>query len=122
MDEVHDARERRLLQTQCVLDFFAIIDILAAFYGIQSHQCMEMTPSLACANKCVFCWRHHKNPVGTEWKWKVDAPEELLEEAVKNHYSMVKQMKGVPGVSKERLEEAFSIQHCALSLVGEPIT
>lgn len=40
------------------------------FYGIKSYQCMEMTPSLACANKCVFCWRHHKNPVGTEWKWK----------------------------------------------------
>jgi tRNA wybutosine-synthesizing protein 1 len=30
------------------------------FYGITSYQCMEMTPSLACANKCVFCWRHHK--------------------------------------------------------------
>lgn len=29
------------------------------FYGIESHRCMETTPSLACANKCVFCWRHH---------------------------------------------------------------
>ena len=28
-----------------------------AFYGIESHRCMETTPSLACANKCVFCWR-----------------------------------------------------------------
>ena len=27
-----------------------------SFYGIASHQCMESTPSLACANKCVFCW------------------------------------------------------------------
>lgn len=35
-----------------------------AFYGIHSHRCMEATPSLACANKCVFCWRHHSNPVG----------------------------------------------------------
>jgi tRNA wybutosine-synthesizing protein 1 len=33
------------------------------FYGIESHRCMEATPSLACANKCVFCWRHHSNPV-----------------------------------------------------------
>lgn len=32
------------------------------FYGIESHRCMEATPSLACANKCVFCWRHHTNP------------------------------------------------------------
>ncbi len=30
-----------------------------SFYGIESHRCMETTPSLACANKCVFCWRHH---------------------------------------------------------------
>lgn len=29
------------------------------FYGIASHQCMEATPSLACANKCVFCWRYN---------------------------------------------------------------
>ncbi|NXP80159.1 TYW1 synthase, partial [Ramphastos sulfuratus] len=28
-----------------------------SFYGIESHRCMEATPSLACANKCVFCWR-----------------------------------------------------------------
>ncbi|KAJ1455475.1 flavoprotein-like protein [Pelagophyceae sp. CCMP2097] len=27
------------------------------FYGITSYQCMEATPSLACANKCTFCWR-----------------------------------------------------------------
>ncbi|KAM4648643.1 uncharacterized protein AAGF69_012548 [Amazona ochrocephala] len=26
------------------------------FYGIESHCCMEATPSLACANQCVFCW------------------------------------------------------------------
>ena len=45
------------------------------FYGITSYQCMEATPSLACANKCVFCWRHHKNPVGTEWRWKEDEPK-----------------------------------------------
>ncbi|CAK8531814.1 unnamed protein product [Lathyrus sativus] len=24
-----------------------------SFYGIESHRCMEATPSLACANKCV---------------------------------------------------------------------
>jgi tRNA wybutosine-synthesizing protein 1 len=40
---------------------------------------------------------------------------------MKNHLQMVKQMKGVPGVIKERFEEASTIRHCALSLVGEPI-
>ena len=55
---------------------------------------METTPSLACANKCVFCWRHHSNPVGTEWKWKMDPAETVLEGALENHYKMIKQMKG----------------------------
>jgi tRNA wybutosine-synthesizing protein 1 len=30
-------------------------------------------------------------------------------------------MKGVPGVLPEKLEEGLNVQHCALSLVGEPI-
>lgn len=46
--------------------------------NIPRYQCMEATPSLACANKCVFCWRHHKNPVGREWRWKEDPPEQVI--------------------------------------------
>ncbi|XP_063524381.1 S-adenosyl-L-methionine-dependent tRNA 4-demethylwyosine synthase TYW1 isoform X4 [Pongo pygmaeus] len=65
------------------------------FYGIESHRCMETTPSLACANKCVFCWRHHTNPVGTEWRWKMDQPEMILKEAIENHQNMIKQFKGI---------------------------
>ncbi|NWY20951.1 TYW1 synthase, partial [Aphelocoma coerulescens] len=91
------------------------------FYGIESHRCMEATPSLACANKCVFCWRHHTNPVGTEWRWKMDQPEVILQEAIENHQNMIKQFKGVSGVKAARLEEALTVKHCALSLVGEPI-
>ncbi|XP_005100660.1 S-adenosyl-L-methionine-dependent tRNA 4-demethylwyosine synthase TYW1 [Aplysia californica] len=91
------------------------------FYGIESHRCMETTPSLACANKCVFCWRHHTNPVGTEWKWKMDDPQTIFDSAVKNHVGLIKQFRGVPGVKPEKFEEAMTVQHCALSLVGEPI-
>jgi tRNA wybutosine-synthesizing protein 1 len=92
-----------------------------SFYGITSYQCMEATPSLACANKCVFCWRHHKNPVGTEWRWKTDPPSMIVDQAIEEHRGMVNQMKGVPGVVPERYQEAFTVRHCALSLVGEPI-
>lgn len=92
-----------------------------SFYGISSYQCMEMTPSLACANKCVFCWRHHTNPTGKEWKWVMDEPEMIIEQAVDKHRQMIKQMKGVPGVQPDRYEQAFTVKHCALSLVGEPI-
>lgn len=58
---------------------------------------MEATPSLACANKCVFCWRHHTNPVGKSWQWKMDDPLEIVNAAIDQHTKMIKQMKGVPG-------------------------
>ncbi len=91
------------------------------FYGIESHRCMEATPSLACANKCVFCWRHHDNPVGTSFRWQVDEPRALLDGMEEGHKQMIKQMRGVPGVKPERFAEASKVRHCALSLVGEPI-
>lgn len=91
------------------------------FYGITSYQCMEATPSLACANKCVFCWRHHKNPVGKEWRWKTDDPNYIVEQAVQTHVQMIKEARGIPGVRMDRWQEALTVRHCALSLVGEPI-
>ena len=59
--------------------------------------------------------------MGTEWRWKEDEPEFIVEEAVSLHRNMINQMRGVPGVQPERLKEAFTVRHCALSLVGEPI-
>ena len=92
-----------------------------SFYGIASHQCMETTPSLSCSNKCVFCWRHGTNPVGTTWRWVVDPPETIFNGVKEGHYKKIKMMRGVPGVRAERFAEAMKIRHCALSLVGEPI-
>jgi len=92
-----------------------------SFYGINSHQCMETTPSLSCSNKCVFCWRHGTNPVGTTWRWVVDPPKLIFDGVRENHYKKIKMMRGVPGVRAERFAEAMRIRHCALSLVGEPI-
>jgi len=83
------------------------------FYGITSYQCMEATPSLACANKCVFCWRHHKNPVGRTWRWKTDDPEYIVSEAVKLHVNMIKGTKGVPGVMEHRWQEAHTVSQDA---------
>jgi tRNA wybutosine-synthesizing protein 1 len=94
------------------------------FYGIESHRCMETTPSLACANKCVFCWRlinhyllyldfifllyrHHTNPVGTSWQWKTDDAKTVCQGAIDNHYKMINTFKGVPGVLPARLAEGI---------------
>lgn len=92
-----------------------------SFYGIKSHLCMETTPSLSCSNKCVFCWRHGTNPVGTVWRWKTDPPDFIFAGAKEAHLKKIKMMRGVPGVRAERFQEAMTIRHCALSLVGEPI-
>lgn len=92
-----------------------------SFYGIKSHLCMETTPSLSCSNKCVFCWRHGTNPVGTTWRWKIDPPEMIFTGAKEAHLQKIRMMRGVPGVRAERFQEAMRIRHCALSLVGEPI-
>lgn len=90
-------------------------------YGIKSYQCMELTPSLACANKCTFCWRHHTNPVGREWRWRTDPPDAIVRAGIEAHLKMIHEMKGVPGVRMDRFAEAHTVRHCALSLVGEPI-
>ncbi|KAI9884954.1 MAG: serine/threonine protein kinase [Watsoniomyces obsoletus] len=92
-----------------------------SFYGIRSHLCMETTPSLSCSNKCVFCWRHGTNPVGTTWRWTIDPPDLILQGAKQGHYQKIRMMRGVPGIRADRFSEAFRIRHCALSLVGEPI-
>ena len=92
-----------------------------SFYGIKSHLCMETTPSLSCSNKCVFCWRHGTNPVGTTWRWQVDPPDMIFAGAKEAHLKKIKMLRGVPGLRAERFQEAMHIRHCALSLVGEPI-
>jgi len=90
-------------------------------YGIRSHQCMEATPSMACANKCTFCWRLNTNPTTTEWKWDVDDPNALVTGMIQQHKDLVKEARGMPGAKKEFVVEAMTPKHCALSLVGEPI-
>jgi len=91
------------------------------FYGIMSYRCMETTPNLACANRCVFCWRHHTNPISKKWRWMKDSPEILLEQSLKNHYKLINRIKNSSQVKKKLFKKAHLVKHCALSLVGEPI-
>ena len=51
----------------------------------------------------------------------MDEPEQIVKEGILAHQAMINEMRGVPGVVPERLQEAFTVRHCALSLVGEPI-
>lgn len=45
----------------------------------------------------------------------------IVQQAVEMHVSMIKEAKGIPGVQMDRWEQAHTVKHCALSLVGEPI-
>ncbi|MBI2125389.1 4-demethylwyosine synthase TYW1, partial [Candidatus Woesearchaeota archaeon] len=92
------------------------------FYGIMSNQCMQMTTSISCANRCTFCWRGYKAPVSKEWKWGVDDPNMILEESKKAHQKLLIGFKGSPVANKTAYEKSNQIRHVALSLTGEPIT
>ena len=92
------------------------------FYGIMSHQWMQMTTSISCANRCVFCWRGYKAPVNKEWIWNVDEPKIILDESLKAHHKLLVGFGGSHKVNKELLMQSHEVKHVALSLTGEPIT
>lgn len=92
------------------------------FYGIMSHQCMQMSTSISCANRCTFCWRDYKAPVSKSWDWKVDDPDFILEGSKKAHESLIIGFKGNENSPKRIFKESQTIRHVALSLTGEPIT
>lgn len=91
------------------------------FYGISSHECMQMTTSMACANRCTFCWRDYNSPVAKEWKDDYDQPEDILQWSLDQHYRLLVGFKGHPKVDPQKFENAIRPRHVALSLVGEPL-
>ena len=93
-----------------------------AFYGIRSHQCMQMTTSMFCANKCTFCWRGEKAPVSKTWYGPVDPPAQIINEALEKHLGLLDGFKGYPNASKTAVKQMKDIRHVALSLTGEPIS
>ncbi|MGE0792909.1 MAG: 4-demethylwyosine synthase TYW1 [Candidatus Woesearchaeota archaeon] len=91
------------------------------FYGIKSHQCLQMSTSLSCANRCVFCWRGKKAVVSKEWKWDVDEPEFIFKESLHAQKKLLEGYGGNDKVNKKLFEESKTPKHVALSLTGEPI-
>ena len=92
------------------------------FYGIMSNQCMQMSTSISCANRCTFCWRGYKAPVGKEWEWDVDEPEDILKGSLHAHKKLLDGFGGHPSANKGAYEASKTVWHVALSLTGEPIT
>lgn len=95
------------------------------FYGIKTHQCIQMTPSLYyCTQQCLFCWRAQNGDLPTEWNemrlpnW--DSPEEIVEESIKAQLRILSGYKGNPNTNRQKFREALTPRHVAISLTGEP--
>lgn len=87
------------------------------FYGINSHLCVQMTPCIACNQRCLHCWRPVEEPYTVE-KW--DTPEEIIESCLKEQRRFVSGYGGIPETDKKKWKDSFEPKHAAISLVGEP--
>ena len=90
-----------------------------SFYGIKSHRCLQMTPSLTqCNHMCLFCWRHQGF---TEKEFKViDEPEYILDKSIETQKKLITGFKGDERCDKKKWEEANKPNMLACSLSGEP--
>lgn len=97
------------------------------FYGIQSHRCLQMTPSVYyCTLSCLFCWRVQPEDLGLKLKVnestfpKPDNPEYIVEESIKAQRRILTGYKSHKEVDHKKYEEALNPSHTAISLTGEP--
>lgn len=92
-----------------------------SWYGIRSHRCLQMTPSLQyCNMMCVFCWRHHTINRAISYGGEWDKPGEILEASIKEQRQLLSGFKGNSLVDRRLFQEALDPRHIAISLDGEP--
>ena len=90
------------------------------FYGINSHRCVQMTPSLQfCDQRCCWCWRdiEHTKP---KWSGKVDSPSSIIDGCIEAQVKYLQGFGGNPKTDKKKYKEMHSPLHFAISLTGEP--
>lgn len=96
------------------------------FYGVPTHRCLQMTPSLGhCTQSCVFCWRATPETLGVGWEQtqpisRGDDPDSIVEGAVAAHRKLIYGWGGNEKVTEQFLREALNPVHAAISLEGEP--
>ncbi len=89
------------------------------FYGIKSHRCLQMTPSInQCNHMCLFCWRHQGfNEKEFE---EIDDPKFILDNAIEAQRKLITGFKGDERCDLKKWEEANNPNMLACSLSGEP--
>ena len=95
------------------------------FYGIKSHQCIQMTPSLFyCTQQCLFCWRAQSGDLQVTWDEmklpSLNTPEEIVDGSIKAQEKILTGYKGNPKTNWRKYTEALTPKHVAISLTGEP--
>ncbi|MHC1576871.1 MAG: 4-demethylwyosine synthase TYW1 [Methanosarcinaceae archaeon] len=88
----------------------------AQFYGVQSHRCMQMTPTLVCNQRCLHCWRPVE--VDAPWPESWDSPVEIAGSCIQAQRKLISGFGG--SAPRERWEEGNEPGHAAISLSGEP--
>ncbi len=60
-------------------------------FGIQSHRCLQNTPSLPfCNHQCTFCWRDiESGSLGSEFIVEPDDPKLLVDEMLRHHKDII---------------------------------
>lgn len=88
------------------------------FYGINSHQCVQMSPCVMnCQNRCLQCWR----PIElSEDKFKAEKPEIIIDKCIEMQKKLLMGFKGNEKVTLKRFYESQNPKHFAISLSGEP--
>lgn len=99
--------------------FYGRVCYKEAFYGIQTHRCLQMTPSVySCTQMCVFCWRNQQfTKQGIE---KPEEPKKIIEEAIKVQQKLLTGFKGDARCNLAFWKEAQKPNQVAISLAGEP--
>ena len=87
------------------------------FYGIASHRCVQMTPTLECNHLCLHCWRPIDDPIPGKEPME---PAELLEGILRGQQRFISGYGGSSTTDPVRLVEAREPKHMAISLMGEP--
>ena len=92
------------------------------FYGISTHQCMEMTPAaMNCENRCIYCWRPAEFYDTLQMPAElVDEPDVIVEQLMAERKKLINGFYGNPKNDKKKLDESLLPAHYAISLSGEP--
>jgi tRNA wybutosine-synthesizing protein 1 len=90
------------------------------FYGINSHRCVQMTPSLPfCTLRCIWCWRDIEHTL-PKWTGKTDPPKKIIAECIREHVKYLQGFGGNKKTDKKKYSGAQKPLHFAISLAGEP--